>query len=434
MDDGLERISHSNLGVAAIVIAIAATAVAVLAWRAASSSEETVGPTTATPATTNSSTPGQSNDVNGSTSTAIPPEKPWWLDIVGPEETDIREHNLPGGVDLLVSSSTAARGRLPLVRRLDDQSQTVLWESAGRVDTDWIGPATTVDGVVILFNRVQPGRSAMLGFDVESGSRLWISQFRLGAPVDPTAVATVALGPETALLARTLELGLVRVALATGSPRWTSDAPAGVLSGPVRVADSLAILIQWDADAVLLDPETGVVINEDPGCVTLRGPNPIVYLFRPDQEGCVIVGDYQEIRVWNKGFHQLEIQTNQGPVVVSSDDYLDLGRAGDLFTAGLNMVESSPYPMPTINFVPPDASSWSGLELANDGFGRVWIGMTISEASRLLGSSVLPDAISDQNCPTGGIEGDPYSPRLVLSRHQPYVITDIIGSDALRPC
>ncbi|MFW2380786.1 MAG: hypothetical protein ACN4GZ_03430 [Acidimicrobiales bacterium] len=433
MDDGLERISHSNRGVAAIVVAIAAMAVAGLAWRAASSADETFGSTTTTPATTTSSAPGQSNETNGSSNTA-PTGQPWWLDIVGSEETDIHEHNLPGGVDLLVSSSTAAPGRLPLVRRLDTQAQTVLWESAGRVDTGWIGSATIVDGVLILFNGVQPGRSAMLGFDVESGSRLWISQFRLGAPVDPTAVATVALGPETALLVRTLELGLVRVALATGSPLWISDAPVGALSGPVRVADSLAVLIHRDANSVLLDPETGVVINEDPGCLTLRGPNPIVYLFTPEQEGCVIVGEYQELRVWNKGFDQLEIQTNQGPVVVSSDDYLDLGRAGDLFTAGLNVIDASPYPMPTINFVPPDASPWSALELADDGFGRVRVGMTISEASRLLGSSVLPDAVFDPNCPTGGIEGDPYSPRLVLSRRQPYVITDIIGSDALRLC
>ncbi len=437
-----ERLSHSNRGMAALVV----VAVVLLAgWlavsnRMASDAESESDPTTTPTTTTTTSTTRETATTSTDSATPITSgeqseRSEWWWSLVGPDETDIRMHELSGGGSLLFSSSNATPDRVPLMRRLDHDGETLVWESEGRVSTGWIGPVRVIDDVVVTFNRESPDRAVMVGFDFNTGSRLWISQFRLGLPLDPTTPALVALGEETAVMVQSVELGLVRVALPTGSPLWTvSDVDPGVILGPIRLKEGrLGLTMQRDGRVEMFDAMTGLPVAGPPfplGCQTLRGPRPILYLFSEDRvEECVVVADYQKVQIWNKGFETLTVGPEPG-LTIPSDDSVGLDELGITLVAGDNSIESSPYPLAPFRYVPPEQSGWAGVELGVDGVGGIRVGMTISEASSILGQPLLPDALFDPICPLGGIEGDPYSPRFVLSRQQPHTIVDILPADS----
>lgn len=154
-------------------------------------------------------------------------------------------------------------------------------------------------------------------------------------------------------------------------------------------------------------------------CVALVGGEPWITLFSPElNHRCVLVAEHQNIQIWNKGFDSpLTIEWLDGPRGLRSDEYFETGPLGLLVAAGPTQIESSPYPMPTIWLVPAHASPSAGLVSGDGSFGPVTVGMTMGEASDLLGLSIQIDVnlLPGPSCLGAVIVDDPYSPVFVIA-------------------
>ncbi len=149
----------------------------------------------------------------------------------------------------------------PGVARIDEE-EVVLWQNEGRPETRWQDFGTfQLDGVGVWTDlRWGEPSGAMVGFDLETGNRLWVSQFRVPeAPANGFVSVSMQLrSGETVLVTWTDALGLVRVSPLTGSPMWSADVPRGRIVGSVRRGDrSQAVAVVTDEGNIFLDVETG---------------------------------------------------------------------------------------------------------------------------------------------------------------------------------
>ena len=170
------------------------------------------------------------------------------------------------------------------------------------------------------------------------------------------------------------------------------------------------IMLRWDEqpDAA---PESMV---PDPDCVALTGAEPWIILSNPSHpQECMVVAEFQNVQVWNKGFEPMIVDWPDGRRRVASDEHFDTGPIGDVLQAGPNEIEAT-FPMPTIWLLPEWLSPTAGIEGTDDGFGPVRIGMTLDEASAVLGLefdvSFVPSDPPPQYPWEAVVSGDPYSP------------------------
>jgi hypothetical protein len=145
-----------------------------------------------------------------------------------------------------------------------------------------------------------------------------------------------------------------------------------------------------EADAVEQPP---VEIGSPPDdCTALVGSEPWITLFeRKPTRRCVIVGEHQDVQIWNKGFDGLTIQWVTGQTRLGPDDHLDTGPGASVFVPGPNQIASSPYPMPIIWLLPEAASPSANIHLDGESFGPVSPGMSLSQASDALGLPIEID-------------------------------------------
>ena len=171
------------------------------------------------------------------------------------------------------------------------------------------------------------------------------------------------------------------------------------------------IMVRWDEqpDAA---PESMV---PDPDCVALRGPEPWIILWHPSlPQPCLIVAEFQNVQVWNKGTEPMIVDWPDGRRRVASNEHFDTGPIGDVLEAGPNDINAAPFPMLTIWLLPEWLSPTAGIEGTDDGFGPVRIGMTLDEASAVLGLEFDVSYVPSDPPPLypweAVVSGDPYSP------------------------
>ena len=151
----------------------------------------------------------------------------------------------------------------------------------------------------------------------------------------------------------------------------------------------------------------------DRDCVVPTGPEPWIILWDRSPKPCVVVAEFQNVQVWNKGFEPMTVDWPGGERSVAIDEHFDTGPSGGVLQANPNdEIDAAPFPIPVIWLLPESLSPTVGIEATDDGFGPVRVGMTLDEASAALGpeldapSEATPEP--DRWLATGS--GDPYSP------------------------
>ncbi|MCY3948905.1 MAG: hypothetical protein OXF61_06845 [Acidimicrobiaceae bacterium] len=152
-----------------------------------------------------------------------------------------------------------------------------------------------------------------------------------------------------------------------------------------------------------------------PDCVALHGPQPWIILWdRSLTQPCVVVAEFQDVQVWNKGLEPMTVDWPGGERRVAIDEHFDSGPIGNVLRAGPNDISAAPFPMPTIWLLPESMSPTSGIEVTDAGFGPVRIGMTFDEAEAALGLelelSFVPSDPPASYPWEAVVSGDPYSP------------------------
>ncbi len=194
-----------------------------------------------------------------------------------------------------------------------------------------------------------------------------------------------------------------------------------VLALLAACSDSDSIAIEQD------EVEIGVPPDE---CVALVGSEPWITLFEPRlTRPCVIVAEDQDVQIWNKGSDELTIQWVDGQRQLRSDDHLDTGPIASVLVPGPNQIASAPYPMPVIWLLPATTSPSAGTQLDGESFGPAMPGMTLGQASEVLGLSIEidPNLLPGPACLGAVIVGDPYSPIFVV-----FVESDQSDSEIVR--
>ena len=148
----------------------------------------------------------------------------------------------------------------------------------------------------------------------------------------------------------------------------------------------------------------------DQGCVALQGAEPWIILWDPSlTQPCVVVAEFQNVQVWNKGFEPMTVHWPDGRRRVAIDEHFDTGPIGDVLQAGPNEIDAAPFPMPVIWLLPESLSPTSGIEGTDDGFGPVRVGMTLDEASTALGLELEVVGEVPYHW-LAAVTDDPYSP------------------------
>lgn len=152
-----------------------------------------------------------------------------------------------------------------------------------------------------------------------------------------------------------------------------------------------------------------------PDCIALHGPEPWIVLWdRSRTQPCVIVAEFQNVQVRNKGFEPMIVDWPDGERRVAIDEHFDTGPIGNVLQAGPNDINAAPFPMPTIWLLPESMSPTLGIEGTDASFGPVRIGMTFGEASAALGLelevSFVPSDPPALYPWVAVVSGDPYSP------------------------
>ncbi|MYB28107.1 MAG: hypothetical protein F4X38_03105 [Acidimicrobiaceae bacterium] len=158
-------------------------------------------------------------------------------------------------------------------------------------------------------------------------------------------------------------------------------------------------------------PEAALVsMLEDQDCVTLHGPEPWIILWdRALTQPCVVVAEFQDVQVWNKGFEPMTVDWTDGLRRVAIDEHFDTGPIGEVLQTGRNEIDAAPFPMPTIWLLPESLSPTVEIEATEDGFGPVRVGMTLDEASAALGLHVAVISEVPYHW-LAAVSDDPYSP------------------------
>ncbi len=148
----------------------------------------------------------------------------------------------------------------------------------------------------------------------------------------------------------------------------------------------------------------------DQDCVALQGPEPWIILWdRSLTQRCVVVAEFQNVQVWNKGSESMTVDWPDGRRRVAIDEHFDTGPIGAILQAGPNEIEAAPFPMPVIWLLPESLSPTTGIEGTGDGFGHARVGMTLDEASAALGFEL--EVIGEVPYHwLAAVSNDPYSP------------------------
>lgn len=148
-------------------------------------------------------------------------------------------------------------------------------------------------------------------------------------------------------------------------------------------------------------------------CDALVGPEPWLVLSDDGPPAlCFSVGVYQDVRLVNKGTHPVVVGWRGEMVRLAADDWILTGRMGDVAGTGAHSISLEPGPQIKIVVAAPAATPSGNRRLVGSRFGDVDLGMTLLEASEVIGAEVVVDRnlAPGPVCWAAIVEGDPYSP------------------------
>ena len=182
----------------------------------------------------------------------------------------------------------------------------------------------------------------------------------------------------------------------------------GVTFLVVLAAAGIAVSVSLRSDEQHVAAPASILPDHD--CVALLGPEPWITLYaKSEPQYCVVVAEFQNIQMWNKGMKPMTVDWPDGERQVAVDEHFDTGPIGDVLQFGPNEIAAAPFAMPTIWLLAESLSPTSGIKGTDDGFGPVRVGMTLDEASAELGLR-LEAVEPEPNRWIVAVHGDPYSP------------------------
>lgn len=313
----------------------------------------------------------------------------------------------------------------PILRLVDLENGEVIWTTRGLFteSRQWVaedGLVVDDDTIIVLDEpaHVDPiiAHSSLLAIDLETGNPQWGSSGALNGEQtrEPQLLKLEAdSGPIVLYLTEEAEL---RRVVAPDRAGWAVTVGAATVDGTDRAADGrLAISLAGERGRVLIDPETGALVTDDSpnGCVTLFGGNPWMTLWAERVPGCVIAADFQQIRIFNKGFDATTVEWVDGPIDLRPDEFHDTDRVAWDLPVGMSSFTGSPYPMDDVWRMPRSASPTARFSVDGDDFGPVSVGMTLDQAADALDLDLVVDDPMLEGCPVARVANDPYSPLFV---------------------
>ena len=184
-------------------------------------------------------------------------------------------------------------------------------------------------------------------------------------------------------------------------------------------ADTTTTVLEPVADRLPAEPAAPTdSMIPDQDCVTLTGSEPwIILVDRSEPQECLVVAEFQNVQVWNKGSEPRTVDWPDRERRVASDDHFDTGPIGDVLQAGPNEIDAAPLSMPIIWLLPESLSPTAGIDGIDDGFGPVRVGMTLDEASAALGLELEVSFVASDPPALypweAVVSGGPYSPTLL---------------------
>ena len=337
------------------------------------------------------------------------------------------------GVWLLRSSfSSEGDDRPPVLRRIDVDSGAVLWTAFGRPSTEWQPDRPIVlDDLAIAMDvwssaedRDDDG-ATVRAFDLDTGAPVWatpLDSSGLGFSTGLLAVFEFETG--NALVARTLQGDILRIDPLNGEILWRTTVSGARFGGTdLDENGALALDVVTPGGRVLLDPDTGEPVGGRPqppsNCTALVGNEPWLVFFESDPETrqCVVVAEWQDIQLWNKGSASMEISWPGGTAIVGSDTHVDTGPIGRTAEPGrIHEVSAPPYPDAAIWVMPATESAAARLSATETRFGPIEVGMSLDLASAVSGLELAVDVdlAPGPACWTAVVASDPYSPSIIV--------------------
>jgi len=362
------------------------------------------------------------------------------------DERDLRIHDHGDGITLIETSKGAlGQPSRPVMRRIDSSTGEILWEVSGRQHREWgASKPVLMQDVVVTFDQAVAdaasaedtfaGSPTIHGFDVETGEQLW--SLTLDGRGNPNqyqgSLDWIEVEEGRILLFRSDRGELVRIDATDGSFLWRVTVGDVAIGGTAFAPDgTLAIDL---ANSVLLSPETGELLSlaMPPDCEVLLGPLPWITLFDDREAGCVIAGDHQRLRVFNKGRQATTVSWLDGERELASDEFFDTDPVGDVLRPGLNEFSSTPFVIDDIWRMPVEISPTARYRTGESQLGPITTGMTLEQAELAIDS---PITIDDDRfgCRLAYITGDPYSPLFKITAGEPLTATieTIAATDGL---
>ena len=365
--------------------------------------------------------------------TATADSTPWWSGFVGPDEVNVEiiylDSPVPRSTFLFISEYDD--GRSPLVRRVDRSAPNAAWEYAGSPNTRWAASPLVTDRLILVVDT----DGALHRIEPETGR----------GGIRPNAVVDLAAYPflwsynfgeiGRVVLLQLEQRGLTRIDPETTDILWSRPELLRA-SQPGRTADGDRSVVVVGADGMAhLDPVTGATLapidrpSPPVDCLTAYGEELSLQLSQPDPPTeCVVVAPRQAIFVQNKDRTPLILGPSLGmptTITLGPDDRIDVNSVAD-FGPGPNEFAADPFRMPIIWVMEEVDSPTFRFPLHRGRMGPVEPGMTLAEASDLLGLRVRPSRTAIPGCLVAVVEGDPYSPILILDVEDAETIDRIV--------
>ncbi len=177
-------------------------------------------------------------------------------------------------------------------------------------------------------------------------------------------------------------------------------------------------------------PDGGVEIDAE--CSTAYGRVAFIELFDTGEQVCRRVGDYQEFVVVNQTSEAVELTWDDSTVSIEVGEvFQPVGAVSDYLDVGVHRIQTNRSPM-TIEVVDPERSRFTDQPLLLRKWADIRPGDSVADAESRLGIQIVvpmdESGTDDEFCEYGFVEGDPYSPGIMIHEG-----TRIVRLDAYAP-
>ncbi|MBT8217402.1 MAG: hypothetical protein HKN74_14870 [Acidimicrobiia bacterium] len=182
--------------------------------------------------------------------------------------------------------------------------------------------------------------------------------------------------------------------------------------GDAATTSTAGIATTTTTRAALVTTST-TIVEVDSDCATAYSGVGVLTLDESDPSACIRVGTHFRIRFENGFEEPVEITWNGEPVSIE-EVFEPAGTAGEQLGVGVHRIQSPRLPI-TIEVVDPATSRYTTEAMFLRSWGDLGPGVSLTDLEASGVPVVIPDEAGEGKfCTYGFIEGDPYSPGIMI--------------------